>query len=604
MTNLDRQLNELREKINNTDCNTPEGRQQLLATIHTARTTLKHLDIWLRYLEPVAYNKINGQLPVEWENEVFEKFEKPYRRVGGGLSLAELQLRERTVEKDTLLHLINAATTAMNTFKADSITRMLRVPGPFLLANRLMLLNLAAIYTTGFECPDKERIVPELLEMVKNTEDIYKSYNATFAEQALPQAYMSAWSNMIAFVKTQPNDYRQFDHYTFVKDHVNPLFAINQRLIQKSNFVSTNYNDYTLNDQVISIFDKHLYASQNTKGVYSLVKDEEAIEEFKHIGKLLFYDPILSGNNQRTCASCHKSAQCFTDTTATASLQFNHTERLARNTPSLVNVVYNHLIMLDGKHITLQAQGKAVITNPIEMGGDEKAVMEKIMSCKEYRTAFKKFLKLIPEEKEVTFDHVVSAITAYDGDFSNYYGRLDLAMNNNVPADAAVERGFNVFMGKAQCGTCHYLPQFNGVKPPYISSDFESIGVPADKAYSKLSADKGRYVVNPAPETEGAFRTGTVRNAALTAPYMHNGVFTTLAEVIDFYDGGGGAGHQLAIANQTLAADSLHLTANEKQDLISFINALTEDVVVPPPPDALPKSDRKELNGRKPGGEY
>ncbi len=177
-------------------------------------------------------------------------------------------------------------------------------------------------------------------------------------------------------------------------------------------------------------------------------------------------------------------------------------------------------------------------------------------------------------------------------------------MNNNKPLGTEAMRGFNLFMSKAQCATCHFVPQFNGVHPPYIGSEFEVLGTPADAKFGKLSDDKGRHGINPAFETMNAFRTGTVRNAAHTAPYMHNGVFRTLEEVIDFYDAGGGAGRHFDIANQTLSADSLKLTATEKKELISFIRSLNEQVIFEEPPATLPASSVSALNARKPGGEY
>ena len=285
-------------------------------------------------------------------------------------------------------------------------------------------------------------------------------------------------------------------------------------------------------------------------------------------------------------------------------MQFNKQCGLPRNTPSLVNVIYNHLLMLDGKHISLQAQGRAVMTNPIEMGGNEQEIVTKVMSCKEYKAAFKKFLKYTPEEKTITFDHIVSAITYYYAEFSNYYAPFDEAMNENKPLNTESIKGFNLFMGKARCATCHFVPQFNGVKPPYISTEFEVLGVPADTGYHKLSEDKGRYEVNPANETMNAFRTGSIRNAEYTKPYMHNGIFTTLEQVIDFYDVGGGAGKQLNVANQTLSRDSLKLTASEKKELISFIHSLNEKIIFQKPPEKLPVSSNSVLNGRKVGGEY
>ena len=177
-------------------------------------------------------------------------------------------------------------------------------------------------------------------------------------------------------------------------------------------------------------------------------------------------------------------------------------------------------------------------------------------------------------------------------------------MNNTGTVDETVRQGFNVFMSKAQCATCHFVPQFNGVKPPYVGSEFEVLGVPADTAYSKVSADKGRFGINPADETANAFRTGSLRNAQYTKPYMHNGVFASLNEVVDFYDGGGGAGRGLKVENQTLSSDSLHLSKTEKHNLVQFMKSLNEDIIFETPPAELPKSKNKEWNKRKVGGEY
>ena len=110
--------------------------------------------------------------------------------------------------------------------------------------------------------------------------------------------------------------------------------------------------------------------------------------------------------------------------------------------------------------------------------------------------------------------------------------------------------------------------------------------------------------VNPAPETFRAFRTGSIRNSSFTGPYMHNGVFRTMEQVIDFYDKGGGAGRKLPVPNQTLDPAPLQLTAGEKADLISFLKSLDENIIFEKPPASLPVSSTKSLNKRMVGGEY
>ena len=121
---------------------------------------------------------------------------------------------------------------------------------------------------------------------------------------------------------------------------------------------------------------------------------------------------------------------------------------------------------------------------------------------------------------------------------------------------------------------------------------------------TRLSEDRGRFDVNPANETMNAFRTGSIRNAEYTKPYMHNGIFTTLEQVIEFYDAGGGAGRKLKVSNQTLSSDSLKLSASEKKELISFIHSLNEKIIFQKIPEKLPVSSNAGLNVRKVGGEY
>jgi cytochrome c peroxidase len=596
-------LQELVTAIEKTPVNSIEEKKKISGLINSTRVHLKASDFWLRYLEPVAYKKINGPLPVEWETEVFEKYEAPYKREGAGLTLAYLYLETTDASKDSLLSLIDAAIESLEVFRQDSITTQLNSYHHFFLCNRLYLLDLATIYTTGFECPDAKEIIPELLKILQSTAAIYQAYNQEFPGHALQEDYLALYSNATRYVSSQPLDYEQFNHFVFIRDFVNPLFRMNQQYITQYKVNSGSWMDYTLNDAARSIFDKGLYRAQNTKGIYSKITDPKILSEIDSIGKLLFYDPLLSGDNKRSCASCHKPDNYLADTSAATALQFNSNIPLKINQPSLVNTVYNHLLHTDGKFLTLQDQAKAVITNPAEMGGKEEEVLEKLLSVPLYKAALSRFSKLVGKEK-VSMNHVVSAITYFYGKFSDYYAPFDHAMNQQATLTTTEINGYNLFMSKAQCGTCHFAPQFNGIKPPYINNEFEVIGVPADKFAKKLSDNKGRFGVHAATETNHAFRTPTIRNTAYTKPYMHNGVYSSLDELVDFYDAGGGSGKGISVDNQTLPADSLHLTKEEKQQLIAFINTLSEQIPMEGAPQKLPASKIKSLNLRKPGGEY
>lgn len=604
ISSLNAELHALYGQIQSSNLLLQKEREKLLTSLNSTRIKLKACDFWLRYLEPVAYKKINGPLPVEWETEVFEKYEAPYKRQGAGLTLAWQYLKTENPSKDSLLHLIETPLKSLETYLADSITTQLANYHHFFLCNRLFLLDLATIYTTGFECPNTEQIIPELKSMLQSTAAIYASYNQDFSSHALPDEYLVLYNEAVEFVKQQSTDFEQFNHFLFIRDYVNPLFRLNQQYIANYKVHSSSYLDYSLNDDVQSIFDKNLYKAQNIKGVYSKITDEKILTEIDSIGKLLFYDPILSGNNMRSCASCHKLDNYLADTSAATAPTYNKQGLLKRNQPTLINAVHNHLLMIDGRDLTLLDQVKDVISNPDEMGSNENEVLYKIMSVPLYKKQLAKFAAYTNEKESISVKHIASAVTYFYGKYSNYYSSFDDAINSKRKFNIEAEKGFNIFMSKAQCGTCHFVPQFNGIKPPYISNEFEVIGVPITSAEKKLSTDDGRYNVHAAMETKNAFRTPTIRNIAFTKPYMHNGSFKTLEEVIDFYDAGGGAGKGIVVSNQTLSADSLRLTKQEKKQLVAFLNALTENIPFETPPQNLPLSKNKTLNRRKVGGEY
>jgi cytochrome c peroxidase len=167
-------------------------------------------------------------------------------------------------------------------------------------------------------------------------------------------------------------------------------------------------------------------------------------------------------------------------------------------------------------------------------------------------------------------------------------------------------------MGKAACGTCHFAPTFNGTVPPgYSESESEVLGVPSVNTTDNppIDPDLGR-LGNRHPRDEAeiyrhSFKTVTVRNVTLTAPYMHNGVYNTLEEVVDFYNRGGGAGMGMDLPFQTLPFSELNLNEGEVADLVAFMETLTDTTGMTKMPAVLPKfEDNEEWNTRKIGGEY
>jgi cytochrome c peroxidase len=172
------------------------------------------------------------------------------------------------------------------------------------------------------------------------------------------------------------------------------------------------------------------------------------------------------------------------------------------------------------------------------------------------------------------------AIAAYVRSLTRVSAPFDRAVRGDSTALGAEARdGFNLFMGKARCGTCHFAPLFGGAMPPsFAENEPEVIGVPERSRARRpvVDPDSGRFNVRRIDQHLHAFKTPSLRNVALTAPYMHNGAFPTLESVVDFYDAGGGTGIGATVSHQTLPADSLHLSVREKRAIIAFMRALTD----------------------------
>ncbi|HEX8546252.1 MAG TPA: cytochrome c peroxidase, partial [Cytophagaceae bacterium] len=326
------------------------------------------------------------------------------------------------------------------------------------------------------------------------------------------------------------------------------------------------------------------------------------------LGKLIFFDPILSNNNKRSCASCHKPHKAFTDG-ADKSIAMDFEGKVLRNSPSLINSIYSDRYFWDLRVDKLEDQIEHVVVSEKEFHTDYFNIFDKMLTSKEYVELFK---ASFPETKQnpvnsytlsTSLAAYVSSLTALNSRFDRY------VRGETIAIEPDVIKGFNLFMGKAGCGTCHFAPTFNGSTPPfYTESESEVLGVPRSKdKNSPLDDDAGRSSGKVRENSNiylHSFKTPTIRNVALTAPYMHNGVYNTLEELMEFYNNGGGAGLGLSVPNQTLPSDSLGLTATEIKDIVSFMKSLTDTTGTTSVPSRLPSFDDAKLSARKIGGEY
>jgi len=298
------------------------------------------------------------------------------------------------------------------------------------------------------------------------------------------------------------------------------------------------------------------------------------------LGKQLFFEPGLSGNNKISCATCHDPAKHFTDG-LTQSMAIDGHSHVQRNAPSLLYAGYQYGQFWDGRAKSLEEQVKAVMNNKQEMNGGEMAIAALLTRKPYYKNTLTAILP--PSYDSVTVsDKVAMALAAFVRSLHPRNARFDVYLQGNIALLNTKEiSGFNLFMGKAQCGTCHFAPLFNGLTPPlYNLSELEVLGTTSTDNLVKpvLDSDEGRFKIFPISYYNKAFKTPTVRNVSATGPYMHNGAFKTLEAVIEFYNKGGAAGMGLSLPNQTLSPQPLNLTKEEVSDIVSFLHTLEDKI--------------------------
>jgi cytochrome c peroxidase len=278
------------------------------------------------------------------------------------------------------------------------------------------------------------------------------------------------------------------------------------------------------------------------------------------LGRKLFFDPILSKTKKISCASCHKKEFAFADTSA-VSLGVRH-QKGVRNTPSAMNMKLQVAFFWDGRATTLEQQALMPIENPIEMDLPVKTAVWRLNNSQVYKTLFKSIFNEAPNQH-----NLAKAFAEFERTLETSDSPLDdwLLNDNEHAVSESAKRGYALFNGnKAKCVQCHFGADFNNV-------EFRSIGLYDGKALR----DSGRAAITKRKEDLGKFKIGALRNVAITPPYMHNGMFKTLREVVDYYnDPDKIVPH--AIGRDTLLAKPLNLTEKEKTDLVSFMEALTD----------------------------
>lgn len=270
------------------------------------------------------------------------------------------------------------------------------------------------------------------------------------------------------------------------------------------------------------------------------------------LGKMLFFDTRLSRDYTLSCATCHDPDKAYSDGRAKA-IGIGKKE-LLRHSPSILNAAFNSAQFWDGRAASLEEQARGPIMNEAEMGmPDEKTLVSRLQRVAEYRERFRHTF-----DGEINLGNIAKALAAFertlvtpDSPFDRY------ARGDKQALSDSQKRGLILFFGKGSCTQCH-----NGEN--LTDNQYYSLGTRGEHS----GGDMGRFTISKDTADQGAFKTPGLRNVAMRPPYLHDGAMSTLTEVLDWYDRGGGTAPKSSLLHE------LDLTPNEKLDLLSFLESL------------------------------
>lgn len=550
-------LSELEQCITFLDSiSTFQNAEERIAYYKKARKHFKTMEPVMAAIDKNNFKSLNAPniLQVQEEDLTDVKIRSPF-----GFQVIEELLHEDEGGAEVLQNAIAVTSNRLKLLQRNTHVQLKDYHLIWLIRDQI--LRTAATGITGFDSPVLGQALTEsqyttqtlitLLELCKDkfrTEQIYDDLRESF-------------KNGIIALNA---DFDTFDRYSFIKNYTNPQLKL---LVKTQEDWKVNFPfEMAVSNTATSFFGANtlnvLYFSDYKSDTLHL-KQKEAF------GKALFNDKSLSRNKGMACASCHLEAKAFTDGRKTFDA------RQVRNSPTLTYSAYQQSFFMDGRAGSLEGQVVGVAENHNEFNLPMDSIVGRVLKNPAYKTA----IDSLYGSKRVDFN-IRHAIASYVRSLNAFNSKLDRNIQGVETSLTAEEKqGFNLFMGKAACATCHFPPLFNGTVPPhYNDTEVELLGVPEtkDTINAVISDDLGRYNVFKTSQRKHFFKTPTVRNIEVTGPYMHNGVYDTLEEVVDFYNRGGGKGIGIHEEFQTLPFDALDLTKAEQESIVAFMKTLTD----------------------------
>ncbi len=525
------------------------------------RVSFKKAEPYASYLNPAVGHRANGPaLPIFAEDTErvlpplgLQKIEESIYE--GGEDPAVFK-RETNLTKGLLINLM------------ENVGERSLTPERFFIATHQQLLRIISLAISGFDTPVSQLGLAESIVSLSSLRKVYSlSIRNIILEknEDLDSKFDKNIDRAIQYLK-EHTDFDSFDRYTFIRDYMNPITR-NWVAIRKESGLWEGVNNKPFNFDAPTFFEKDAF----NLNYFTPPVNRNSTDKRIALGKKLFFEPKLAKDGVMACATCHIPEKAYADGKV-VNLD-NTGNPLQRNTPTLINVAFQKAFFWDGRAENLLDQISMVFNNEQEFATGVHQFSTEILQDSTYMQLFREAYGKISTRNT----DVIRAISSYISTLNGFDSKFDRNMRGEEENFTEQEKlGMNLFMGKALCATCHFMPLTNGTVPPfYTETEKEVIGVPETVAKNQIDDDLGFFWRYNKEVHRGMFKTPTVRNVEFTAPYMHNGVYGTLEQVMDFYNqGGGGMGFELE--HQTLPFDELNLTDKEQKAIIAFMKTLSD----------------------------
>ncbi|MEH6681248.1 MAG: cytochrome c peroxidase [Sediminicola sp.] len=540
----------------------PPNSKEAKSYFKQLRSAFKKAEPYASYLKPAEGHRVNGPaLPILTEDtqKILLPFglQKIEESIYDGIDTASGYERELSMTRGLMVIL------------RDYIPKRGLTPERFFIATHQQLMRIISLGISGFDTPVSHLGLNETKISLQSLLDVYKMSIQPIIkgkENSLDQDLNKNITAAISFIGNDP-DFETFDRYTFLRDYMNPITR-SWTAIRKASGLWEGAGNQPYNFDAPTFFEEDSFNVEYFTPVTNKNPSKERIE----LGKKLFFEKKLSKSGDMACVTCHDPKKAWAD--GIVANRDKNGKMLARNTPTLINSSLQRTLFWDGRSPDLISQISTVFNNENEFDSSVHQFSDGILADSTYVGLFRKAYGGIYTRNT----DIIRAISSYITTLNGFSSKFDKNIRGEEDTYTQEEKlGFNLFMGKGLCATCHFIPLTNGTVPPFFSEhEKEVIGVPKHADNKSLDDDEGFYFVNKNKLQWGMFKTPTIRNVGLTAPYMHNGAYTTLEEVVNFYNMGGGAGLGFDLPYQTLPFDELKLTKAEEAALVAFMETLTD----------------------------